>query len=141
MRAPLGPIWPAAAAALTLALAGCGSGRGATVAARGTPALTAAGEPVAVHLEPPAAERLSAAERAEFDRGRAVAAQAGCLACHRIGDAGNEGPGPELTDVAARLPRAAIARTLVAPVAPMPSYSHLPRPRFDALVTFLSLLR
>jgi hypothetical protein len=76
----------------------------------------------------------------EFYAGRAVAAQSGCLACHRIGEYGNEGPGPDLTHIASRLPGQAIARTLVKPTAPMPSFRHLPKPKFNALVEFLSLL-
>src|SRR4051812_49549162 len=42
-----------------------------------------------------------------------------------LGENGNAGPGPQLTHVASRLPRQAIARTLVNPTAPMPSYSRL----------------
>lgn len=76
----------------------------------------------------------------EFDLGRAVAAQSGCLACHRIGEAGNHGPGPDLTHIASRLPGAAIARTLINPTAPMPSFRNLPKEKFEALVEFLSLL-
>lgn len=76
----------------------------------------------------------------EFDLGRMVAAESGCLACHRIGEAGNRGPGPDLTHIASRLPGAAIARTLINPTAPMPSFRNLPKNKFEALVEFLSLL-
>jgi hypothetical protein len=76
----------------------------------------------------------------EFYAGRAVAVQSGCLACHRIGEYGNSGPGPDLTHIASRLPSQAIARTLVRPTAPMPSFRHLPKAKFNALVEFLSLL-
>ena len=65
-------------------------------------------------------------------------AQSGCLACHKIGDNGNAGPGPNLTHIGARLPRAAIARTLVNPTAPMPSFKNLPPEKFTAIVNFLS---
>jgi len=37
--------------------------------------------------------------------GQEVVAQSGCLACHKLGDNGNNGPGPELTHIGARLPR------------------------------------
>ena len=73
-----------------------------------------------------------------------MAAQSGCLACHKIGENGNDGPGPELTDIGGRLPKEAIARTLQNPTSPMPSYAALERdePRqFNALVEFLSELR
>ena len=45
---------------------------------------------------------------AEFDKGKQVVAQSGCLACHKIGENGNDGPGPELTDIASRLPSAPV---------------------------------
>ena len=44
--------------------------------------------------------------------GKLVAAQSGCLACHKIGDNGNAGPGPELTQIGARIPAHAILRSL-----------------------------
>ena len=31
---------------------------------------------------------------AEYEAGKKVVAQSGCLACHKIGDNGNDGPGP-----------------------------------------------
>jgi len=77
----------------------------------------------------------------EYEEGKAVVAQSGCLACHKIGDNGNNGPGPNLTHVGARIPRQAIARTLVNPTAPMPSFKNLPPNKFNAVVNFLSLLR
>ena len=49
---------------------------------------------------------------AQYEKGKQVVAQSGCLACHRLGDNGNNGPGPELTHIGARLPRNAIARSL-----------------------------
>jgi ubiquinol-cytochrome c reductase cytochrome b subunit/menaquinol-cytochrome c reductase cytochrome b/c subunit len=79
-----------------------------------------------------------------LEEGKAVAASSGCLGCHRIGENGNSGPGPPLTNVGERLPRQAIARTLVNPTAPMPSYSRLRQnepEQFDQLVEFLSSLR
>ena len=78
---------------------------------------------------------------AEYEAGKAVVAQSGCLACHKIGDNGNAGPGPELTHIASRLPRQAIARTLVNPTAPMPSFKNLPPKKFNAIVDFLSQLK
>jgi cytochrome c551/c552 len=92
-------------------------------------------------IPPPSAVVQADGKRLEeFYAGRAVAAQSGCLACHRIGEYGNEGPGPDLTHIASRLPSQAIARTLVKPTAPMPSFRHLPKAKFNALVEFLSLL-
>jgi menaquinol-cytochrome c reductase cytochrome b/c subunit len=80
----------------------------------------------------------------EFEAGKLVAAQSGCLACHKIGENGNDGPGPHLTDIGARLPSQAISRTLINPTAPMPSFSGLQRnspEKFDALVAFVSQLK
>jgi mono/diheme cytochrome c family protein len=78
---------------------------------------------------------------AEYEAGKLVAAQSGCLACHKIGENGNDGPGPELTDVGNVLPRDAIMRTLENPTAPMPSYAGLPQDKKTALVDFLSQLK
>jgi menaquinol-cytochrome c reductase cytochrome b/c subunit len=81
---------------------------------------------------------------AQYEKGKQVVAQSGCLACHKIGENGNDGPGPHLTDVGDRLPSQAIARTLVNPTAPMPSFIGLKKgspDKFRALVTYLSQLR
>ncbi len=78
---------------------------------------------------------------AEYESGRDVAAQSGCLACHKFGENGNDGPGPELTEIGAKLPRAAIARTLVNPSGIMPPYADLPPEKFDALVDYLASLQ
>jgi mono/diheme cytochrome c family protein len=77
----------------------------------------------------------------EYEAGKLVAAQSGCLACHKIGENGNDGPGPELTDVGNRLAPGAIHRTLENPTAPMPSYRDLPEEKKTALVDFLTQLR
>jgi menaquinol-cytochrome c reductase cytochrome b/c subunit len=76
-----------------------------------------------------------------LEKGQVVANQSGCGACHRFGEAGNAGPGPELSKVGAQLPRDAIARTLRNPTAPMPSYKDLPPDKFNALVDYLAGLR
>jgi ubiquinol-cytochrome c reductase cytochrome b subunit/menaquinol-cytochrome c reductase cytochrome b/c subunit len=81
---------------------------------------------------------------ANFKAGQAVVAQSGCAGCHKFGENGNDGPGPELTEIGRRLPAAAIARTLVNPTAPMPSYQGLQKSnpkQFDEMVYFLSSLK
>lgn len=75
------------------------------------------------------------------ERGRRVASDAGCLACHQLHGEGNDGPGPDLTQVGRRLDRAAIAGVLRSPPAPMPSYRRLPDDDFAALVEYLAVLR
>ena len=80
----------------------------------------------------------------EYEKGKLVAASSGCLACHKIGENGNHGPGPELTEIGARLPAPAIARTLENPTSPMPSYAALRQnepEKFNELVKFLSSLK
>jgi quinol---cytochrome c reductase cytochrome c subunit, bacillus type len=91
------------------------------------------------HAEAPDKIDLTAAPNLEA--GERVANQTGCGACHLFGEAGNAGPGPDLTKIGERLPREAIARTLRTPTAPMPSYRDLPPKKFDALVDYLSALR
>ena len=79
-----------------------------------------------------------------LEAGRSVAASSGCLGCHRIGDNGNAGPGPELTEIGDRLRAPAIRRTLLNPTAPMPSYRGLSQKnpeQFSELVQYLSSLR
>jgi menaquinol-cytochrome c reductase cytochrome b/c subunit len=77
----------------------------------------------------------------EYEAGKLVAAQSGCLACHKIGENGNDGPGPELTNIGSVLPMAAIERTLENPTPPMPSYRELPEEKKTALVEFLAQLK
>jgi menaquinol-cytochrome c reductase cytochrome b/c subunit len=77
----------------------------------------------------------------QYEAGKLVAAQSGCLACHKIGENGNDGPGPHLTDIASKLPKAAIRRTLENPTAPMPSFANLPEKKLTALVDFLGTLK
>jgi menaquinol-cytochrome c reductase cytochrome b/c subunit len=76
----------------------------------------------------------------QYEPGKLVMAQSGCLACHKVGENGNDGPGPHLTEIADRLPKAAIRRTLENPTAPMPSYRGLPENKKAALVDFLAQL-
>src|SRR3954454_11427159 len=78
---------------------------------------------------------------ANLEAGKLVVAQSGCLACHKIGENGNDGPGPNLTDIGDKLLPGAILRTLENPTAPMPSFAGLPQEKKTALVNFLASLR
>jgi mono/diheme cytochrome c family protein len=101
-----------------------------------------AGSPTAIELSTPkAVKEAGGTELREYEEGKLVVAQSGCEACHKIGENGNSGPGPELTHIASRIPRQAIARTLVNPTAPMPSFKNLPPKKFQAVVAFLSALK
>jgi menaquinol-cytochrome c reductase cytochrome b/c subunit len=91
----------------------------------------AAGSPTSIDLTVPK----------QYEAGKLVAAQSGCLACHKFGDNGNDGPGPNLTHIASRLPKEAIARTLRNPTSPMPPYGNLPPQKFTSLVNFLASLK
>jgi menaquinol-cytochrome c reductase cytochrome b/c subunit len=79
----------------------------------------------------------------EFERGKEVMASSGCLGCHKIGENGNT-LGPNLTHIGDRLGTDAIARTLVNPTSPMPSYETLqsdnPK-QLDELVKFVASLK
>jgi mono/diheme cytochrome c family protein len=77
----------------------------------------------------------------KYEEGKLIVAQSGCLACHKIGHNGNDGPGPDLTEIANVLPKAAILRTLENPTPPMPSFAGMPEEKKQAMVDFLSQLR
>ncbi|MCD6014622.1 MAG: c-type cytochrome [Solirubrobacterales bacterium] len=100
-----------------------------------------AGSPTEIEVEPPPQIAADTAAREEFEFGAQVAAQSGCLACHKFGENGNDGPGPELTEIGAKIPAEAISRSLVAAPGIMPAYGDLPPRKFDALVEFLASLR
>jgi menaquinol-cytochrome c reductase cytochrome b/c subunit len=100
------------------------------------------GSPNQVSLAPPAG--LTASEQQTFKAGELVVGESGCLACHQIGDNGNNGPGPPLTNIGAIRRPGAIAATLRNPTAPMPSFIGLAKTspkKFNDLVEFLSMLQ
>jgi menaquinol-cytochrome c reductase cytochrome b/c subunit len=101
-----------------------------------------AGNPNTIELETP--ERIVALGPemiASYEAGKQLVPQAGCLACHKIAENGNDGPGPPLTEIGARLPKQALAQTMINPTAPMPSFRELPKEQFDDLVLYLSQLK
>lgn len=101
-----------------------------------------AGSPNEIDMKAPPG--LKGAALIEWNKGKLVAAQSGCLACHKIGENGNDGPGPHLTNIGSTLPASAIAQTLRNPTAPMPSFASLAETqpqKFQALVSFLGQLK
>jgi hypothetical protein len=90
---------------------------------------------------PAAVKRAGGKQLVDFKAGRTVYARTGCAACHRIGNMGNAGPGPNLTHVGSTLATPQLEHALIDPRAPMPSFKHLPAAKFRAVVEFLSLLR
>ncbi|MCU0257785.1 MAG: c-type cytochrome [Solirubrobacteraceae bacterium] len=105
----------------------------------------AAGPPTEIDIPVPANVKAQGpAAVADFEAGAQVVAQSGCAACHKFGENGNDGPGPELTEIGQRLPAPAIERTLLNPTAPMPSYAGVQQDspeQFAQMVTFLSELK
>lgn len=90
---------------------------------------------------PAVVRRTGGQELQEFEAGKRVLVQTGCLACHRIGDNGNTRPGPDLAHVGSTLSTDQIEHALVDPTAPMPSFKNLPATRLKDVVEFLSQLR
>jgi len=76
----------------------------------------------------------------QYKAGEEVVAQSGCGACHKIGTNGNNGPGPELTHIGARIPREAILRSLEIGPGIMPSYQGLSPKKLNDAADFLSSL-
>jgi menaquinol-cytochrome c reductase cytochrome b/c subunit len=100
------------------------------------------GSPNSVDMKPPA--NLTAAQRQTFEAGALVVGESGCLACHTLGENGNNGPGPPLTHIGSILRPAAIASTLRNPTQPMPSFESLANQnpvKFQNLVNFLAELQ
>jgi quinol---cytochrome c reductase cytochrome c subunit, bacillus type len=75
-----------------------------------------------------------------YEAGKEVVASSGCLACHKLGENGNDGEGPELTHIASRIPRAAILRSVEIGPGSMPSFRDLPPKKLNQLADFLSSL-
>lgn len=69
--------------------------------------------------------------------GAKAVASAGCLGCHRIGDAGSGGPGPELTHVG--LSRAQVEQVLKSPPGGMPSFAD--NPNRSQIAAYIASLR
>ena len=90
-----------------------------------------AGSPTEIELE----------TEPEFERGKQLVAQAGCLACHNIGENGAEGGlGPDLTEIGAVLPREAIKRSVAIGPGIMPSYRGLGEKDLNAIADYLASL-
>jgi menaquinol-cytochrome c reductase cytochrome b/c subunit len=90
-----------------------------------------------------APSEIDLATAPQFERGKQVTASAGCLACHKIGENGGT-LGPDLTTIGDTLGRDAIARTLVNPTSPMPSFQSYreENPReFEEMVNYVASLK
>jgi ubiquinol-cytochrome c reductase cytochrome b subunit/menaquinol-cytochrome c reductase cytochrome b/c subunit len=101
-----------------------------------------AGSPNSIDMQAPTS--LAPSQVATFNAGKLVVGQSGCLACHVIGDNGNNGPGPPLTHIGSKLRPDALGQTLRNPTAPMPSFRNLATQspqKFQNMITFLSELQ
>ena len=76
----------------------------------------------------------------QYEAGKEVAAQSGCLACHKFGENGNT-LAPDLTHIGAKLPAPAIERTVNVGPGFMPPYEDLPPDKKAELIDFLSSLK
>ncbi|MEK6278051.1 MAG: c-type cytochrome [Actinomycetota bacterium] len=83
---------------------------------------------------------IELATAAKYEPGKEIVAQSGCLACHKIGANGNNGPGPELTHIGSRIPEAAILRSLQIGPGIMPSYNDLAPEKQRQVAEFLASL-
>jgi mono/diheme cytochrome c family protein len=77
----------------------------------------------------------------QYEPGKELVAQTGCLACHTIGDNGNGTLGPELTEVGARIPRNAILRSLEAGPGIMPAFDDFSQKQLNQIADFLASLK
>ena len=89
-----------------------------------------AGSPT--EIEMPVAER--------YEPGAQLVAESGCLACHKLGENGNNGPGPELTHIGSRVPRAAIIRSIEIGPGEMPEFKDFSPEQLRQIGDFLSSL-
>ncbi len=74
-------------------------------------------------------------------RGAQLVTASGCLGCHKLAEAGNSGPGPDLTDIGSSLSTDEIEDALVNPRPPMPSFADMPEDDRAAIAEYLASLR
>jgi len=74
----------------------------------------------------------------QYQAGKELVAESGCLACHKLGENGNDGPGPELTHIGQRIPRGAIIRSVEIGPGIMPSFREFSQKKLNELADFLA---
>jgi quinol-cytochrome oxidoreductase complex cytochrome b subunit len=90
-----------------------------------------AGSPTEIALETPS----------QFERGKQIVAETGCLACHSIGENGAHGGlGPDLTHIGNEIPPAAIKRSVEIGPGIMPSFRDLGEKDLNQVADYLSSL-
>ncbi len=77
----------------------------------------------------------------QYEQGKLIVAQSGCLACHAIGENGAHGGlGPDLTEIGTKVPRAAIKQSLEIGPGIMPSFRGLGEEDLNAVSDYLASL-
>jgi len=91
----------------------------------------AAGSPSEIELE----------TKPQYEQGKQIVAQSGCLACHAIGENGSHGGlGPDLTEVGSMVPRLAIKRSVAVGPGIMPAYDGLGEVKLNQVADYLASL-
>ena len=91
----------------------------------------AAGSPSEIELE----------TKPQYEQGRQIVAQSGCLACHAIGENGSHGGlGPDLTEIGSMVPRLAIKRSVAVGPGIMPAYEDLGDKKLNQVADYLASL-
>ena len=99
-----------------------------------------AGPPTQIDLKTPARiKALGPQFLAEYEKGKQVVAQSGCLACHKIGENGGT-LGPNLSHIGTRIPRNGILRSLRAGPGIMPAFDTLPQRKLNEIADYLASL-
>jgi len=84
---------------------------------------------------------IAEATEPQYEVGKQITAQSGCLACHAIGKSGvHGGLGPDLTEIGTMLPRAAIKRSVAVGPGIMPGYADLGEKDLNAVADYLASL-
>jgi len=77
----------------------------------------------------------------QYEAGKAIVAESGCLACHSIGENGAHGGlGPDLTDIGAKIPREAIKQSVAIGPGIMPSFQGLGDKQLNEVADYLASL-
>jgi len=77
----------------------------------------------------------------QYEKGKAIVAESGCLACHAIGENGAHGGlGPDLTDIGSKIPKEAIKRSVAVGPGIMPSFQGLGEENLNEVADYLASL-
>lgn len=77
----------------------------------------------------------------QYEQGKEIVAQSGCLACHSIGENGSEGGlGPDLTEIGAKIPRRAIKQSIEIGPGIMPAFRGFGEKDLNTVADYLASL-